>query len=58
MRLQQIDREQEQATHSIMLREIQKMLNDERTKNNILETSVLIKFIMQTILIVNFVILL
>ncbi|CAK8697999.1 unnamed protein product [Clavelina lepadiformis] len=40
VRLQQIDREQEQATHSIMLREIQKMLNDERTKNNILETSV------------------
>nr|CAB3248513.1 GRIP and coiled-coil domain-containing protein 1-like [Phallusia mammillata] len=37
VRIQQADREQEQATHSIMLREIQRMLNDERTKNDNLE---------------------
>nr|XP_026694844.1 GRIP and coiled-coil domain-containing protein 1 [Ciona intestinalis] len=37
LRNQQSDHEQEQSTHSIILREIQKMLNDERTKNESLE---------------------
>jgi len=37
LRLEHTEREQEQATQSIMLREIQRMLNDERTKNESLE---------------------
>jgi len=40
VRGEQMEREQEQATHSIMLREIQRMLNDERTKNENLEGTV------------------